>query len=290
MRLWKPLLFSTLVALVGCGGSPEPAPEGEYAEGEYAEGEHDEHHADEYGDEYAPESQPAQQVDLPALGAPAGVFGEGVDLDMATALADLDADIESWDGVPVRVDGMIADVCQKKGCWMTLGDGDLVVRVRFQDYGFFVPRDAKGRAAIIQGTIRRETITEEVAKHYADESGDADAAAAIDGPQEVLAFTATGVEILGADEMPERTKVTTGLGRGIQTGEPLGEPAGEIAASKDALAHLRSLRGARTAEFSGYIVAKIGGRKWFVFGTGDAEAPLASGYAVAGDDGQALAY
>lgn len=301
MRLWKPLLFSTIVALVGCGGDPEPAPEGEgdtynaqgenaegeYAEGEYAEGEYAE---GEYAEgEGEATSQPAEEVDLPALGAPAGVYGEGVDLDMATALADLDADIESYDGVPVRIDGTIQEVCTKKGCWMTVMDGDMSVRVRFQDYGFFVPRDAGGRNVIVQGTIRRETISEEVAKHYADESGDPEAAAAIEGDQEVLAFTATGVEILGSADRPEATKNTSGLGKAFGGRQPIGEPAGEIANSKAALAFLRTLKGPRTVEFTAYLVAKLSGQRWYVFGTGDADAPLASGYAV-GADGQAVSY
>ena len=102
---------------------------------------------------------------------------------------------EDYDGKNVRIEGKIDEVCAKKGCWMILRDGDASVRVTFKDYGFFVPTDTKvGSTVRIDANVLRETISEEMAKHYEEETegGDPDA---ITGPQEVVSVVATGVEI-----------------------------------------------------------------------------------------------
>ena len=40
--------------------------------------------------------------------------------------------------------------CEKKGCWMELAGAEGIgpgMRVTFKDYGFFVPKDSRGRWA-----------------------------------------------------------------------------------------------------------------------------------------------
>lgn len=71
-----------------------------------------------------------------------------------------------------KVRGTIEEVCQMKGCWMTLrNEVGENVRVTFKDYGFFVPKDISGREVIIEGTASREVLEEDVAKHYAEDGG-----------------------------------------------------------------------------------------------------------------------
>jgi hypothetical protein len=51
-----------------------------------------------------------------------------------------------------KVTAKIEDVCQKKGCWMNLvDDKGNKIRVTFKDYAFFMPKDAAGKTAIIEG-------------------------------------------------------------------------------------------------------------------------------------------
>lgn len=71
-----------------------------------------------------------------------------------------------------KVRGTIEEVCQMKGCWMTLkNDEGANIRVTFKDYGFFVPKDISGREVVIEGTAKKETLDEDVAKHYAEDGG-----------------------------------------------------------------------------------------------------------------------
>ena len=121
-------------------------------------------------------------------------YGAGIALDSETPLATLLAEPERFTETPQLVRGRLVDICQKKGCWTVLADGQAQVRVRFADYGFFVPTDAIGRDALVEGVVTVRTLSEADAKHYAAESkhGDPDA---IEGPQHEIGFLATGVRI-----------------------------------------------------------------------------------------------
>jgi hypothetical protein len=125
-------------------------------------------------------------------------FGAGLTLREVTPLREVVAGPESWADRPVLVEGEVRDVCQRRGCWMVLGDGEAQVRVDFEDYDFFVPKDAAGRHAFVEGRVWRDTLSEETARHYAEESGQGDPSE-IRGPQAVVRFTATGVRLVTGD-------------------------------------------------------------------------------------------
>jgi hypothetical protein len=72
---------------------------------------------------------------------------------------------------PVRVEGKVEQVCQNKGCWMVLTDGKQSVRVTFKDYGFFVPTGIAGKTVIAEGVVSKKTISEDEARHQAEEAG-----------------------------------------------------------------------------------------------------------------------
>jgi len=122
-------------------------------------------------------------------------FGGALTLDKPTPLADVLANPERWAEQPVLVHGKLTDVCQRKGCWTVIQDGGAQVRVRFKDYGFFLPKDATGREAFVQGVVVVETLSESQARHYESESrhGNPDA---VKGPQRHVGFTASGVRLV----------------------------------------------------------------------------------------------
>jgi hypothetical protein len=69
-----------------------------------------------------------------------------------------------------KVKGVVEEVCQMKGCWMTLkNEQNISIRVTFKDYGFFVPKDISGREVILEGVGFKELLDEETAKHYAED-------------------------------------------------------------------------------------------------------------------------
>lgn len=98
-------------------------------------------------------------------------------------------------GTDVILTGTILDVCQKKGCWIVVSDGTSQMRVTFRDYSFFMPTDSFNRTVIIRGVVTIETIDEETARHYAEESKREDPDA-IDGPRQGVTMVAGGVLVL----------------------------------------------------------------------------------------------
>jgi hypothetical protein len=111
------------------------------------------------------------------------------------ALADVLADVDKFAESSIKIEGTIKDVCQQKGCWLVVTDGKREMRVSFKDYGFFVPKDVKDRKVVLEGLVSKKTITEGAAQHYASESTDSVDPSTIQGPQQIVAMVATGVEI-----------------------------------------------------------------------------------------------
>jgi len=98
-------------------------------------------------------------------------FGESVPGHAATPLAQALAEAASPDQRVIA--GRIGKVCQKKGCWMTLLDGDAMVRVE-TGHRFAIPADAKGAAQVF-GTLKKAELGEDRAAHLRSESLDVQA-------------------------------------------------------------------------------------------------------------------
>ncbi|MCC6909480.1 MAG: DUF4920 domain-containing protein [Phycisphaerales bacterium] len=120
--------------------------------------------------------------------------------------ADLDSDtpvplgaIDQTQAGPVVVRGTIDEVCQTKGCWMVIVDGDRSARVKFKDYSFFVPRNAAGRQVVVRGWGEPTLIDVQWARHMAEDAGRSQAEIeAITEPVAVYEITAIGVYISGS--------------------------------------------------------------------------------------------
>lgn len=76
------------------------------------------------------------------------------------------------DSMEVTFKGKVNSVCQSKGCWMKvdLGNPESESFVRFKDYKFFVPMDAAGSDAIVNGMAYKEETTVDELKHYAKDA------------------------------------------------------------------------------------------------------------------------
>ncbi|SMO37350.1 DUF4920 domain-containing protein [Gracilimonas mengyeensis] len=140
----------------------------------------------------------AQQGEVVRLSEPVTVtesyevFGSEVaDWEAPVTLSALIADQKVWADKEVTVKTEVAEVCQKKGCFFIAQDGDQTARVTFKDYGFFVPTDSQGKKVTLVGTFSVNELSEEKAKHYAEDAGeDPDT---ITGPQKEYAIVATSV-------------------------------------------------------------------------------------------------
>ena len=95
---------------------------------------------------------------------------------------------------PLKISGLITEVCQARGCWMILVDGDSHARIFFEDYGFFVPTDTSMQRAVLYGTISEQTLSHEEAEHLAEDAG---RKALFDQGEQIREYTilAQGVQI-----------------------------------------------------------------------------------------------
>jgi hypothetical protein len=78
---------------------------------------------------------------------------------------------------------------------MHLGSQKPPVMVKFKDYGFFVPKDASGRTAIVEGVMAFKQETVEQTRHYLEDAGKHDEAAKITEGRKLYTFMASGVAI-----------------------------------------------------------------------------------------------
>ena len=110
--------------------------------------------------------------------------------DLATSFSTM----KKTDTLFAKVKGTIKEVCSKKGCWMTLDiGGEKEMMVRFKDYGFFMPLDAKGEVIVNGFATVSETSVDDL-KHYAEDSGASELEIeAIVTPELTYSFEADGV-------------------------------------------------------------------------------------------------
>ena len=105
--------------------------------------------------------------------------------------------LKPGDTIEVKVASKINEICQNKGCWMTLDLGnDETAFVKFKDYGFFVPMNAQKRETIIEGKAFVEETSVAELKHYAEDEGKTpEEIAKIIAPKTEYKFLAHGVLI-----------------------------------------------------------------------------------------------
>ncbi|PJJ60251.1 DUF4920 domain-containing protein [Hymenobacter chitinivorans] len=132
----------------------------------------------------------------PATAAPGGhTYGAPLTAAGARPMSELRQVLGQQDSAQVKLVGTAAEVCQAKGCWLTMTTAEgQAMRVRFKDYAFFVPKDISGKTVVINGWAHREVVPVEDLQHYAKDAGkSAKEVAAITQPEEQLNFEADGV-------------------------------------------------------------------------------------------------
>jgi hypothetical protein len=126
-----------------------------------------------------------------------GRFGEKIAGENAISGEQLMEMLKDKDSVWVTMTSKIISNCQKSGCWMDLDIGNgQVIKVTFKDYAFFIPLDSKGKTATVEGFARKEYVSVELRKHYAEDAGKSqEEIDAITEPETTFMFDAAGVII-----------------------------------------------------------------------------------------------
>lgn len=80
-------------------------------------------------------------------------------------------------GKKLLVEGVIVDVCKARGCWMELSGEKpgQKLRVKVEDGVIVFPLEARGKKAVVSGTLEEFKLSREdaerQARHYAEETG-----------------------------------------------------------------------------------------------------------------------
>jgi hypothetical protein len=130
-------------------------------------------------------------------------YGAGVTLAESTPIATLVEHAADYAGKTVRVEGTVADVCAKAGCWLEIraSEGEQTLRVKVKDGEIVFPTAARGRRVTAEGTFEAKELDREAyvrwAKHVAEEQGRAfdEASIAGAGPFPFYQIAGRGAEI-----------------------------------------------------------------------------------------------
>jgi hypothetical protein len=142
----------------------------------------------------APTTQPVQNYGEPLK------LTEAETIDVEKLLADP----ASFEGKTVRVRGKVSGVCAAKGCWLEMSTpaekpgtkNAAMVKFTCPIEGRLIPMDAIGQTATLEGKVKNQTISEETAKHYAEEAGaTAEEIEKIKGPQKRLRLMSAAARV-----------------------------------------------------------------------------------------------
>jgi len=128
-------------------------------------------------------------------------FGAGVTKNESVSIAAILDDPSAYADKTVRVEGLVTDVCAKRGCWFDMAGDAAGKKMRFkvQDGVMVFPMTAKGRYAIAEGKLVVQQLTLEEtrahAAHEAEEQGKEFDPNTITEPTMVVRLDGTGAVI-----------------------------------------------------------------------------------------------
>lgn len=126
------------------------------------------------------------------------IYGDSsMTADGAVPVSQIPEMLKDRDSVHIKVEGTIAAVCQKKGCWMEvqLSESENMM-VSFKDYDFFVPMNAGWKQVIMEGFAYVDTTSVAQLRHLASDANKSpEEIEAITEPRVSYNFEASGVII-----------------------------------------------------------------------------------------------
>lgn len=80
------------------------------------------------------------------------------------------AEHEALADTPIALEGEITQVCQNRGCWAVLVEGDQTIRIMARDHNFALPANTRGRARAF-GVLREVELSDGHARHLVEDDG-----------------------------------------------------------------------------------------------------------------------
>jgi hypothetical protein len=128
-------------------------------------------------------------------------YGKPLSLKEKTAISAILKNPKTYDGKRVQVEGLIVEVCEKRGCWIRIASDKEFESIRFkvEDGIITFPMDAKGKLIVAEGMVSVKTLTREEAvaqaREMAMERGAKFDPSSIKGPVTDIELTGDGARI-----------------------------------------------------------------------------------------------
>lgn len=113
----------------------------------------------------------------PIANATAKSYGKPLTLEEPTAISAILANPAEFIGKHVRIEGMIIEVCAKRGCWVYISSDKAheKIQVKVTDGEIVFPMSATGRQAIVEGIVEELQFSHDqlvkYKRHLAEEKG-----------------------------------------------------------------------------------------------------------------------
>jgi hypothetical protein len=87
-------------------------------------------------------------------------FGAAITETSTTALGALLREPAKFQTKTIRTEGVVSAVCKSMGCWMEIAEPGGQAHIKMAGHSFFVPKDAAGHHAVVQGTVLKPSNDE----------------------------------------------------------------------------------------------------------------------------------
>jgi hypothetical protein len=128
-------------------------------------------------------------------------YGNDISLKEKTKISQILEDPQEYIGKRVLVEGVIVDVCAKRGCWLELASDKEFqkIKIKVTDGEIIFPMEARGKTALVEGEVYEIKMTKEqaveYAEHLAEEKGEKFDPETVTGPSVVYQIKGLGAVI-----------------------------------------------------------------------------------------------
>ncbi len=133
----------------------------------------------------------------------AQTFGAGLTLPESTPVSRILEEPDSFIGQKLQVQGLVIDVCAKRGCWLYIAGNKPFekIRIKVVDGEIVFPMSARGKQAVVEGVFEKFVLSKEQAiaraRHHAEEKGETFDPTCVVSGETIYQLRGLGAEILG---------------------------------------------------------------------------------------------
>jgi hypothetical protein len=90
-------------------------------------------------------------------------YGSDISLKEVTKVSEILASPEKYEGQKVLIEGLVVNVCEKRGCWIEVASDKEYesIRVKVNDGEIVFPMEAKGEKVLVEGEVYSFDVEQE---------------------------------------------------------------------------------------------------------------------------------